>query len=209
MARLRLAALLLQAKDYDGALKQLDGATAPTFAALVADRRGDVLMAQGKPDEARTAYQAAWKAMDDKLEYRASDRRQAHRAGGAAAAGQCRGGRGRRSDVRWWPACAGHRAGLWPALAGALLAACAGDKPKPTPLANVAPKIAGRQVWSVKLDSVKFPLTMLVRNGNFIVASTDGTLLALEANSGRSCFAPTSAHRSAPASAATAASTRW
>ena len=70
VARLRLAALLLQAKDYAGALKQLDGATAPTFAALVADRRGDVLMAQGKPDEARTAYQAAWKAMDDKLEYR-------------------------------------------------------------------------------------------------------------------------------------------
>ena len=70
VARLRLAALLLQAKDYAGALKQLDGAAAPTFAALVADRRGDVLMAQGKPDEARTAYQAAWKAMDDKLEYR-------------------------------------------------------------------------------------------------------------------------------------------
>jgi len=70
----------------------------------------------------------------------------------------------------------------------ALLAACAGDKPKPTPLADVAPKIAGRQVWSVKLDSVKFPLTMLVRNGNFIVAATDGTLLALEANSGRQLF---------------------
>jgi len=70
----------------------------------------------------------------------------------------------------------------------AMLVACAGDKPKPTPLANVAPKIAGRQVWSVKLDSVKFPLTMLVRNGNFIVAATDGTLLALEANSGRQLF---------------------
>jgi len=70
VARLRLAALLLQAKDYDAALKQLDAATAPTFAALVADRRGDVLMAQGKPDEARTAYQVAWKGMDARLEYR-------------------------------------------------------------------------------------------------------------------------------------------
>jgi predicted negative regulator of RcsB-dependent stress response len=36
----------------------------------VADRRGDVLMAQGKKDEARAAYQAAYKAMDEKLDYR-------------------------------------------------------------------------------------------------------------------------------------------
>ncbi len=70
VARLRLAGLLLQAKDYDGALKQLDAAKAPTFAALVADRRGDVLLAQGKSAEARAAYEAAWKAMDDKVEYR-------------------------------------------------------------------------------------------------------------------------------------------
>ena len=70
VARLRLAGLLLQAKDYDAALKQLDAAKAPTFAALVADRRGDVLLAQGKADEARVAYQTAWKAMDEKVEYR-------------------------------------------------------------------------------------------------------------------------------------------
>ena len=70
VAHLRLAGLLLQAKDYDGALKQLDAAKAPTFEALVADRRGDVLLAQGKPAEAVAAYQAAWKAMDDKVEYR-------------------------------------------------------------------------------------------------------------------------------------------
>lgn len=70
VARLRLAGLLLQAKDYDAALKALDAAKAPTFAALVADRRGDVLLAQGKVDEARSAYQAAWKAMDEKVEYR-------------------------------------------------------------------------------------------------------------------------------------------
>ncbi len=70
VARLRLAGLLLQAKDYDAALKQLDGASAPSFAALVADRRGDVLLAQGQPDKAREAYQSAWKGMDQKLEYR-------------------------------------------------------------------------------------------------------------------------------------------
>ena len=70
VAHLRLAGLLLQAKDYDAALKQLDAAKAPTFQVLVADRRGDVLLAQGKPAEAVAAYQAAWKAMDDKVEYR-------------------------------------------------------------------------------------------------------------------------------------------
>lgn len=70
VAHLRLAGLALQAKDYDGALKQLDAAKAPTFAALVSDRRGDVLMAQGKAAEAKAAYQAAWQAMDEKVEYR-------------------------------------------------------------------------------------------------------------------------------------------
>lgn len=70
VARLRLAGLLLQAKDYDAALRQLDAAKAPSFAALVADRRGDVLLAQGKSAEARAAYQAAWQTMDDKVEYR-------------------------------------------------------------------------------------------------------------------------------------------
>ena len=60
----------MQAKKYDEALKQLDGAKAPSFDALIADRRGDVLLAQGKLDEARNAYQTAWKPMDEKLEYR-------------------------------------------------------------------------------------------------------------------------------------------
>ena len=52
------------------AMMKLDAAKAPTFAALVADRRGDVLLAQGKPAEARSAYQTAWQAMDAKIEYR-------------------------------------------------------------------------------------------------------------------------------------------
>ncbi len=70
IARLRLAGLLLQAKQFDAALAELDKAKSPAFEALVADRRGDVLSAQGKPDAARDAYQAAWKAMDERLEYR-------------------------------------------------------------------------------------------------------------------------------------------
>jgi predicted negative regulator of RcsB-dependent stress response len=70
VARLRLAGLLLDEKKYDDALKQLDGAGAPEFAALVADRRGDVLLAQGKKDDAKAAYQQAWKTMDQAVEYR-------------------------------------------------------------------------------------------------------------------------------------------
>ncbi|HEU4622577.1 MAG TPA: tetratricopeptide repeat protein [Burkholderiaceae bacterium] len=56
MARLRLAGLLLDQKSYDEALKLLDGAVPDAFIALFADRRGDVLVAQGKIAEARKAY---------------------------------------------------------------------------------------------------------------------------------------------------------
>jgi len=70
VARLRLAGLQADAKQFDAALKTLDAATAPTFEALVADRRGDVLAAQGKPELARAAYQTAWAAMSDKVDYK-------------------------------------------------------------------------------------------------------------------------------------------
>jgi predicted negative regulator of RcsB-dependent stress response len=70
VARLRLAALLAEAKQYDEALKTLAAAQAAGFEGLVADRRGDVLTLQGKPAEARSAYEAAYKAMDEKVDYR-------------------------------------------------------------------------------------------------------------------------------------------
>jgi predicted negative regulator of RcsB-dependent stress response len=69
-ARLRLAGLLLDEKKYDEALKVLDAASSKEFAALVADRRGDVLIAQGKMDDAKAAYTKAWKAMDAGIDYR-------------------------------------------------------------------------------------------------------------------------------------------
>ncbi len=80
----------------------------------------------------------------------------------------------------------------------ALLAGCASDKPKPKPLEPVTPKIAGRQVWSAKLDGVRFPLSVVVRDGNFIVASSGGTLMGLEAESGRQLW---TANAGAPLSA--------
>jgi predicted negative regulator of RcsB-dependent stress response len=70
ISRLRAAGILLEQKKYDDALKQLDAVTAPDFVALVADRRGDVLLAQGKKDEAKAAYSKAWQAMDSKVDYR-------------------------------------------------------------------------------------------------------------------------------------------
>jgi len=70
IARLRLAGILLDEKKYDDALKQLAAANAKEFEALVADRRGDILLAQGKKDEAKAAYGVAWKAMDPRVEYR-------------------------------------------------------------------------------------------------------------------------------------------
>jgi predicted negative regulator of RcsB-dependent stress response len=70
IARLRLAGVLLDAKQYDAAVKALDAVPGKDFAALVADRRGDVLLAQGKKDEARNAYLAAYKAMSEKQDYR-------------------------------------------------------------------------------------------------------------------------------------------
>lgn len=63
-ARLRLAGILLDEKNYAEALKLLDAKPGEAFAGLYADLKGDVLLASGKPAEARAAYQAAL----DKLE---------------------------------------------------------------------------------------------------------------------------------------------
>jgi predicted negative regulator of RcsB-dependent stress response len=70
LARLRLAGLMLDAKQYDEAAKTLDAVKSPDFAALVADRRGDLAMLQGKPELARAEYQKAFAAMDKTVDYR-------------------------------------------------------------------------------------------------------------------------------------------
>ncbi len=59
VARLRLAAVLLEQKKYDDALRTLDANQDEAYAALVADERGDIMLAQGRMDEARAAYKLA------------------------------------------------------------------------------------------------------------------------------------------------------
>lgn len=59
VARIRLAGILLDEKAYDDALKVLSGDVPASFAGAVADRKGDILVAQNKVDEARAAYKAA------------------------------------------------------------------------------------------------------------------------------------------------------
>jgi predicted negative regulator of RcsB-dependent stress response len=66
VARLRLSGVLLDEKAYDQALAILNTEFPQQFAAEVADRKGDVLVAQNKVAEARTAYQAALDKMDKK-----------------------------------------------------------------------------------------------------------------------------------------------
>ena len=71
IARLRMAAVQLDQKKYDEALKLVETQHVETFSALYADLKGDILVAQGKAQEARTAYQAALDKSDSKSAYRA------------------------------------------------------------------------------------------------------------------------------------------
>lgn len=64
LARLRLATVMLDAKAYDDAMKQLAAEPGATFAPRFAELRGDVFAAQGKSAEARNAYDTALAKFD-------------------------------------------------------------------------------------------------------------------------------------------------
>jgi len=70
VARLRLAGIELDAKAYEPALKALDAKAEGQFQALFADRRGDIRLAQGQADAARTEYQRAYDGLADTPDYR-------------------------------------------------------------------------------------------------------------------------------------------
>ena len=58
LARLRLATVLFDDKAYDEALAQLQAPTDESLVARFADLKGDILLAQGKREEAKAAYKA-------------------------------------------------------------------------------------------------------------------------------------------------------
>lgn len=70
LARLRLAGVQLDLGAHDAALKTLAAPHSDAFGFRFDDLRGDVLLAQGKPAEARAAYQAAFGKMDEANPYR-------------------------------------------------------------------------------------------------------------------------------------------
>jgi len=64
IAALRLSSVLLDDKNPEGAVKALDLKPHSGFESLFAAQRGDILAAQGKRAEARTAYKAALEKAD-------------------------------------------------------------------------------------------------------------------------------------------------
>lgn len=77
LARLRLVSLLLEEKNYDEAVRLLSVTPDASFAPRFAEMKGDTLALQGKPDEARLAYQDALNRLDEARKKSASELPQA------------------------------------------------------------------------------------------------------------------------------------
>jgi predicted negative regulator of RcsB-dependent stress response len=63
IAKLRLALVYLDEKNYDAGLKLLADQPLDSFKGEIADRRGDLQAAQGKRDDARASYKVALDAL--------------------------------------------------------------------------------------------------------------------------------------------------
>ena len=70
LARLRLAALWIEEKNFDAARQQLSAKAPVSFEPLFADRSGDIDLLENKPAQAIQNYQKAWKGFDANAEYR-------------------------------------------------------------------------------------------------------------------------------------------
>jgi predicted negative regulator of RcsB-dependent stress response len=70
VARLKLAAILLDEKNYSAALQLVGSKHPESFDALYADMKGDILMAQGQADEARKSYKVAFDKSEQRSSYR-------------------------------------------------------------------------------------------------------------------------------------------
>jgi predicted negative regulator of RcsB-dependent stress response len=70
VARLRLGGVLIEAKQYDEAIKLLSSSMSKSFTALAADRIGDAYILQNKTEEAKAQYQKAYAGLPVTDEYR-------------------------------------------------------------------------------------------------------------------------------------------
>ncbi|PKO46167.1 MAG: hypothetical protein CVU29_06420 [Betaproteobacteria bacterium HGW-Betaproteobacteria-22] len=70
IASLQLANILVEEKDYEGALKLLNATHDEGFDGLFADLKGDILVAQGKTTEAKAVYEQALIKLDVQGKYR-------------------------------------------------------------------------------------------------------------------------------------------
>ncbi len=92
-------------------------------------------------------------------------------------------------------AAGGARASLVALFVAALTAGCSvfpslfgPDRPKPKDLEPIAAPIVVRQAWRDSVGKVEFPLTIAVQGTTLTVAASDGTVLALDAESGRTIW---------------------
>lgn len=69
IASLQLASIQYEEKAYDAALKTLSEKLDAGYAGLIADLKGDVLVAQGKPEDAKAAYKDALTKLDMQGDY--------------------------------------------------------------------------------------------------------------------------------------------
>jgi outer membrane assembly lipoprotein YfgL len=80
-------------------------------------------------------------------------------------------------------------------VAAALLGGCSWfgslfgpDRPKPKDLEPIVAPIAVRPVWNQNIGAVEFPLTVAVNGNVLTLAASDGSVLAMEAESGRTLW---------------------
>ena len=71
-------------------------------------------------------------------------------------------------------------------VASAVLAGCASSsRPNPTPLEPLTPTLSARSVWNTRIDAVQYPLTVTVNGSTFTLAGSDGSVFAIDADTGR------------------------
>ncbi len=58
------------------------------------------------------------------------------------------------------------------------------EKAKPAPLETLGTAMAGKVVWSAQLQGAQFPLAVLARDQQFVLAGGDGVVQALQADTG-------------------------